>query len=319
MKLGIETEAYHLLFQHKRMDIFSFIEKAEELGLDGVQINIIPDYNLNPEFGVLNSDDPIYLACIKDAIQSKNLYCELDARLTDEESLTRAINIAVGIGADVVRTYIHTELFDPERMEQAITDIKKIIPLLKIHRIKLAIENHEDETADEIIDVIKGVDSIWVGAHTDIGNPMMAWEDPVEGVRKLAPYTFTTHFKDHIIVMHDDEAVVCGVPIGEGSIDVDECFKIFVEESAVTRLNIETCFPYCARFARERGTGGISEFTGAFEIKEPPFDPKIIKPMDYYYPHKISQEVVELLIDAQMEGVKRSVKALKALRAKYCN
>ena len=228
-----------------------------------------------------------------------------------------ALKIAIAIGADSIRIYVHTETFNPA-MAQAISDIKKFVPLLKKHRIKLAVENHEYETADEIIALVKSVDSIWVGVHADIGNSMMAWEDPVESTRKLAPHTFTTHFKDHIVVMHDDEAVVCGVPIGEGSIDVDECFRILVEESSVTRLTLETCFPYCDRFARPKGTGGVSEFTGAFEIKEPPFDPALIKPLDYYYPHNVSQEAVEILMDAQIEGVKRSVTAFKALRTKYC-
>ena len=38
LKLGLETESLHLWLQHKRMDIFGFIEKAHEFGLDGVQI-----------------------------------------------------------------------------------------------------------------------------------------------------------------------------------------------------------------------------------------------------------------------------------------
>lgn len=36
MKLGIETESYHLFFQQGVMDVFDFINKATELGLDGV-------------------------------------------------------------------------------------------------------------------------------------------------------------------------------------------------------------------------------------------------------------------------------------------
>lgn len=84
----------------------------------------------------------------------------------------------------------------------------------------------------------------------------MAWEDPVEAVRKLAPYTFSTHFKDHIICLHDDIPVVTGVPVGEGSIDTEECFRILVDNSMVTRINIETCFPYSSTFDRVKGTGG---------------------------------------------------------------
>ncbi|WP_022941456.1 sugar phosphate isomerase/epimerase family protein [Psychromonas hadalis] len=318
MKLGLETECYHLLFQHKRMDIFDFIEQTARLGLDGVEINIIPDYNLHPEFGVLDSDDPIYLARIKEAIQSRNLYCELDTKGTDKVSLTKAIEFAVAIGADVIRTYIPVDQFDPKNMQPTIDGIKQIIPLLKKYRIKLALENHELETSDDIIHVVKAVDSLWFGAHYDCGNSMMVWEDPVEAAKKMAPYTYCTHFKDHIVTKHNDELVICGVPIGEGSIDIDECFRILVENAPITRINIESCHPYCARFTRERGAGGVFELNGAFELKKPLFDPELIKPMEYYHPHNISQQAVDLLIDAQIEGVKRSVAFMKKIRNKYC-
>lgn len=58
IKLGLDTESLHLWFQNKRMDIFGFIEKAHELGFDGVMINILKDYNLDPEWGTLMSNDP---------------------------------------------------------------------------------------------------------------------------------------------------------------------------------------------------------------------------------------------------------------------
>ena len=35
LKLGLDTESLHLWLQNKRMDIFGFIEKAHEFGLDG--------------------------------------------------------------------------------------------------------------------------------------------------------------------------------------------------------------------------------------------------------------------------------------------
>lgn len=77
----------------------------------------------------------------------------------------------------------------------------------------------------------------------------MAWEEPVETVRKLAPYAYSTHFKDHIVTRNGEDRVVCGVPVGEGSIDIDTCFKTLVKESSLTRINIETCFPYASPFA----------------------------------------------------------------------
>ena len=319
MKLGLETESYHLFFQQGAMDIFGFISKTSELGLDGVEINIIPDEGLHPEFGVLNGDSPEYLTKVRNAIEAHGLYCEIDTRFTTPEAINKAVEIAVALNADVIRTYMFRRGgYDPRAYPKIIEQLKSLVPLLKKHRIRLAIENHEDETADEIIDIIKAVDSIWVGAHCDIGNGMMAWEEPVETVRKLAPYTYSTHFKDHIITQNGEEFIVCGVPVGEGSIDIDTCFKTLVDSSAVTRINIETCFPYASRFARRQGTGGVNDLKGTFAVKPAPFDKTKIKPLEYYYPRKISQELLNELMKAQERCVQVSVQALKNLRKKYC-
>jgi hypothetical protein len=40
MLLGLETFSYHLWFSDGRMDVFGYIERCAELGLDGVQINV---------------------------------------------------------------------------------------------------------------------------------------------------------------------------------------------------------------------------------------------------------------------------------------
>lgn len=317
MKIGLETESYHLLFQNGRMDIFDFIRKVAELGLDCVMINIIKDKNLNPDWGTLESDDPEHLKKVKEEIQKYGLCAEIDTKGTSPEHLTKVIKVAHEIGADVVRTYCCTScVYDQKLLEKAPEDLKQIVPLLKKYRIKVAVENHEEETADEIIKIVKEVNSPWVGAHCDIGNGMMAWEDPVETVRKLAPYAFTTHFKDHIIIKDGDEYKVCGVPAGEGNIDLNECFKILVNESTLTRINIEMCNPYVAPFKRKPGTGGVYKVgSGAFKVEPQPFAKYGIKPTEYYYP---PEELLETMIEEQVKGVERTVKYVLALRDKYC-
>lgn len=41
MKIGLETESYHLFFHNNRMDIFDFIRKTAELGLDGYRLILL--------------------------------------------------------------------------------------------------------------------------------------------------------------------------------------------------------------------------------------------------------------------------------------
>ena len=37
LRIGVESESLHLWFQNGRMDIFEFVEKAHELGFEGVE------------------------------------------------------------------------------------------------------------------------------------------------------------------------------------------------------------------------------------------------------------------------------------------
>lgn len=343
IRIGLDTESLHLWFQNKRMDIFGFIEKAHELGLDGVMINLIKDYNLDPEWGTLESNDPAHLAKVKALLDKYHMYAEFATKGLEYAHLKSVLEAAEAVGADIVRTYIPITLgsaqnretggdgrydlgkirldFDPEVYEEAVVSLKKVVPLLKQHRIKLALENHEYETSEELVRVVKAVDSPWVGLHYDFGNSMMVWEEPLKAAENMAPYTLTTHFKDHIIIPCPEDKygyVVCGVPAGNGHIDLKSCLKVMMDNSTLTRLNLEMCYPYCAQFKRSKGTGGVEELgEGCFRIEEPLYDPAVIQPKQYYYPQEVSQELLEELLGKQMDGVRTSAEYTKKLCREY--
>jgi 3-oxoisoapionate decarboxylase len=322
MKIGLDSESCHLLFHNGLIDIFGFIKKAAELELDGIMINIIGgmdgdnDEYIHPRWGCLGGEDPLHLEKVRKELCNYGLYVEVAMRGTDPDYLAEAIEITHKIGGDLLRTYCCFGKYNLETLKKAPCNFKKIVPLLKKYRIKFAIENHEEETANEIIDIIEKVDSPWVGSHCDIGNSMMAWEEPVAAVRKLAPYALSSHFKDHIIINDSGEYKVCGVPLGKGNIDIDECFKILFEKSTLTRINIEQTYPFLSIFKREKGTGGVFEVgEGAFKVEKPVFDFEKHLPNDYYYPPK---EYLEKMIEEQERALEVSVKHLKGIRDKYC-
>lgn len=323
MKIGIETESFHLFFQYGKMNVLDFIRKAADMGFEGVELNMIPGWGIDHDLGQMGPDTKENLDAIRDEIKKHGLYAEIDTNGTSEAELKRAIRVAHHIGANVIRTYIKFDKFDASVYEQTTEDLKTIVPELKKYRIKIALENHEYETADELITIIKEVDSHWVGLHYDFGNAMMAWEEPVEAAKKMAEYTYTTHFKDHIILEDKDSDhgyVVCGVPAGTGNIDLEECFKIMVENSPLERINMEMCFPYCTNFKREPGAGGVSKVgEGTFKIEDAPYDRDLIKPLNYYYPHKVVDDAtLEKMMQDQFEGAHTGYLYLKSLRDKYC-
>ena len=315
MKIGIETESCHLLFQNKKMDIFAFIEKAAEYGYDGVMINIIEKKNLTDGLGALGKDDIAHLLRVRDALRQHNLFVEVDARGTEYTHLAHVLKVADTIGADLVRTFVmtstnysHSNLcgtFDRKGFKNVVNDLQKIIPLLKKYRIRLAIENHELETIDEINWLVSQVNSPWVGITLDIGNTINAWEDPLSACEKAAAKTFTVHLKDSIVCKCEDKYYVSGAPLGQGSIDIKNACKILYEKSTLTRFVVEICHPYASTFKRPIGTGGIKELgQGAFEVKEPFFPPEEVRPIDYYtYDGKLLDEIMSIQMQLFKEAV----------------
>ena len=343
IKLGLDTESLHLWFQNHRMDIFGFIETAHEFGLDGVMINIISDYGLDPEWGTLESCDPEHLAKVKALLEKYHMYAEIATKGITYSHLVKVLDVAETIGADIIRTYIPITLnsdqerktggegkydlgkirldFDPAVFDEAADTLRQIIPELRKRRIKIGLENHEYETSEELVKVVKQINSPWIGLHYDFGNSMMAWEDPEKAAVNMAPYTVTTHFKDHIVIPCPDDQygyVVCGVPAGEGHLDLPRLLKIILDNSSITRLNLEMCYPYCAQFKRTPGVGGVDHVgEGCFAVEPPLFDPQVIEPRQYYYPQEISQELLEDFLKKQMDGARASAEYTKKLCKEY--
>lgn len=329
--LGLETESLHIFFQHNKIDIFDFVDITKDIGLDGVSINIIPDLNLNQRFGTLSSNNDDYLKRLNDKLLSNNLFCEIDTRWTEYELLKEDLRISKMLNAKVMRSYLRVkDYLKSEDIKKAISDIRAILPLLEEYQITLALENHEFETADDLLKIVGEIDSEFVGVLYDTGNSMMVRKDPIDEVKKLLPYIKTTHFKDHVVCLNENEPVISGEVLGAGSIDCKEMFKLLVDNTKAN-INLETCYPYSATIKdpmiaqkRIQGQSITKEllesdgfrFKGVFEIKQPPLK-KQIKPLEYYYPHKISQKMTDDLMEIQLDCVKKSVKYLKELRKNY--
>ena len=78
----------------------------------------------------------------------------------------------------------------PEQVEATLEVLTLLTPRLLDLDLKLAIENHADFTATELLDLLGRVDSRAFGVTLDTGNLLMRLDDPVEAVAKLAPGCF---------------------------------------------------------------------------------------------------------------------------------
>ena len=129
VKIGLDTESLHLWLQNQRMDILGFIEQAHEWGLEGVMINLIQDYNLDPEWGTLGSVEPGHLKKVRELLEQYHMYVELATKGIDYDHLVKVVKVADALGADIIRTYIPITLGgckDPETGGEGKYDLGKV-------------------------------------------------------------------------------------------------------------------------------------------------------------------------------------------------
>jgi len=155
------------------------------------------------------------------------------------------------IGADVMRIVGSSLMFRHEdhapQVAAIITQCKEAVNIAGDHGVKLAIENHIDFTADEILQIIEGVDSPDFGVNFDTGNFLRLLDDPIAGMEKLAPYVFSTHIKDLKVepcASPTDWFFFAGVPVGFGLIDNQRLAKLLDQHDYKGFLAVEIDHPH---------------------------------------------------------------------------
>ena len=215
------------------------IEHCHEIGAGGVQVMV---RNWSQDFAKK----------VRDRREHLGLYIEGSIALPkDPEDATRyeaEVLAAKEAGASVIRTAcLSGRRYETFQSEKAFLDFKKSSiaslrlaePVMRKHKIKLAVENHKDWLAPELVEILKNLDSEWVGATLDFGNSIALMEDPMEVVRSLAPYLFTTHVKDMGVQESEDGFLLSEVPLGHGFLDLIKIFDICRQHSAGVRFNLE--------------------------------------------------------------------------------
>ncbi len=259
MKVGIDSYCYHRFFGEvypqqskppRRMTLEDFIDRARQLGVDGVSLEscFIP-----------HKDDAGYLRSVKERLDEYGLdrvYAwghpdglEGGKNRKEYKAMIASLDHASAIGAKVMRIVGSSLMFRFEDHQQQIRRLTKMlkaaVKVAKDYRIKLAIENHIDFTADEILQLIESVGSSYLGLNFDTGNFARLLDDPVRGMEKLAKYTLATHIKD--LKVNPAAAVTdwyffSTAPVGDGFIDNLKLAKLLKKAGFKGFLAVELDF-----------------------------------------------------------------------------
>lgn len=249
--------------EEKIMHIEDMFQFAKEVGLDVLHITL---QDLD------NNTDPEFLANVKKMSEEMEIGLELNASFNAPYDsrvnicVKDALELAHAIGASLVkysldikrpRKVTHSKMC-PEVMKQLAEraiEIKENLPLMEEYGLKIAVENHTDTFAEEVVWVIEQVSHPDVGACCDTINSLVVGEGIEESVRILAPYTICMHFCDNNIVPDWDGTHSLGTVIGEGMVDCVKIMQIMrsVAPPGLDTINFEIELPHSISKIEEGG------------------------------------------------------------------
>jgi len=243
MAFGLDSFSYHLHFgkhywvptESGPRDVFWFLKRAHEIGYHGVQIDPLH----------VGSFEETHIRRIRDDAEERGLYIEFGTGGYEPGKIRSRLETANQLGARALRTFIGSDRKDPAEvrraLEKAVEALREVAPDAGRLGIPIAVENHEDLLAGELLELIERVGSPMVGACLDTGNSVTVGEDPLECVRILAPYAKSIHLKDGKPRLDEDGRVIGveGTALGEGDLDVIETVRIIREARPDIPMTIE--------------------------------------------------------------------------------
>ena len=245
-RLGVCTYSYGIHWRGARSgtrdlifnDSLGFMDLCHGLGAAGIQLGIGDDLELARQ--------------IQSKRESYGMYFEGQVSLPKNDAevdrFEREIRAAKTAGARVVRTAALSgrryETFDSakafrEFAANAERAIQRAEPVVKRHGVKLAVENHKDWRVDELLALLKRLDSEHVGVCIDTGNSIALLEDPLEVIRAYAPFASSVHLKDMGLRPYEDGFLLAEVPLGEGILDIPAMVGLILNANPKIWLSLE--------------------------------------------------------------------------------
>lgn len=236
MKIAIDQYCYHRYFGEiypgietdpgSRMGFDDFIDRALAHRVEGVSLESCfqPDLSAANLGHMRSRLDAAGLERVWAWGHPNGLSSGADPGAADD--LIRHIGVAATLGAGVMRICCGGRRTRPPSWP---AHRDALMPLLcgclgpaRDHGVVLAIENHIDFFADELVELVETIDSPWLGVCLDTANNLRMLEDPQEAARKLAPFARATHVKDVTARGGDPRSFAFwpSVPLGTGVVDL---------------------------------------------------------------------------------------------------
>lgn len=264
IRIGMHTYTLHFFgfgeswgfgkdyFFDQVMTLYELMDKCVEWELDGLQITKV-DLLTTAESDHFSTEN---LKKVADYAKKCGLFLEFNSSFnagSDSRvncTVEEALRIGHDLDAELVKFSLDIirprELFgsaqNADVMEQILVrykEFKAAIPLIEEYGMQVAIENHTDTFADEIIWIVEKLNHTLIGACVDNMNAYYVTENPYETYKKMLPYCYCTHFSDDLVYTDPLGVHIVGAAHGQGSMDCAKMIQMIREESPMDKIIME--------------------------------------------------------------------------------
>lgn len=246
MAIGLSTYAFFWRWSERApapMTLLDMIEATRELGVSVFQICDYPE---------IESYSAEQLAAVHTAALSAGITLELGTRGITAQHLAKYLHLADALGAPFVRSMLHTADHRPTTHE-AIALLANVLPEYEAAGVTLGLETYEQVSTADLMTVIEGVDSAYLGVCLDPANSVARLELPDDVVERTAPRVVNIHVKDFVFTRQDGWVgfTLVGCPLGEGLLDYDAMISVVRPGSDVNQI-VEHWLPWQGSYESTR-------------------------------------------------------------------
>jgi 3-oxoisoapionate decarboxylase len=236
LRIGVDSYSYHRLFGEIRAgedepsrafhDPQDPVRHARALGIDGVSI----------ETCFLPPPAEVDVAALREAAGRLELVIswghrhglEFGASSTALPDLLEWLELAATLGCRVVRCVAASPPFRglapvEEQIARTVPPLREAAARARSLGLRLALENHGDLRAPELLELVERVGDDALGVCLDTANALRVGDEALEATELLAPLTAMVHLKD---IEHPDPAQEPAGPrsvvYGEGVVPLRE-------------------------------------------------------------------------------------------------
>jgi 3-oxoisoapionate decarboxylase len=224
------------------LDPLGVVQRAKDLGVHVVHfLDNLP----------LDKCDDEAIGGAGEFAKQHGIEVEIGTRGTDPEHLLRYLQIAVRMGAQLIRTMggWHGA---PASLEEVDHNLRKVLPAYGHAGVRIALENYEAYRTSDLAALVGQIDHPALGICLDLTNSFGALESADEILRNLVPFTISVHVKEFAVERLEFLMGFAfrGKPTGQGMLPLPKMFAALAAASRQANVIVEQWPPFHETLAK---------------------------------------------------------------------